>query len=1054
MEGTDPPIRAEPRFAVGSTVQRINEPAAVGIVRDRRWDSASESWNYSVQFGAQLKGVPEEVLRLFTLVRGPWDALDALDFSSDDHFRLLLTYHRLRRPPARIAHSFAGSRTLFFPHQFKPLLKFLDHPGKRILIADDVGLGKTIEAGYILRELEAHQDIERVLVLVPSRLTSKWKKELGDRFEEHFDVVGGRQLIELAERLRRGSEVEPFRWIVSYESARKEDVRLALEETQPAIDVLIADEVHRMRNAPALQHRIGATLSRCADANVFLSATPVQNKLEDLWQILRLLAPEEFQDLSVFESQMAANRFVIAAQRALGEARPDYDAASRHLAEFCATAAGARLLRTELMSGIEAGLVARPLARRDIVRLQGQLARLSVVGDILSRTRKVEALPNKAVRDAKWQTIRLSPRERAVYDSVQTLCLASGLARGSWGSEMALLTAYRVTASCIPAAVGYFEDKLREAANLGLALDQQVEEGEAHEDVAPDAGASRSDSLLSIREFRDKLREAVDLWRGGTTADSKFAGLMEILAGIWADDDHANRPRRKVVVFSFFRRTLEYLRQMLANDGVGVRMIHGLVRADEREQAIGDFLDGSPAVLLASEVGSEGLDLQKASVVVNYDLPWNPMVVEQRIGRVDRIGQEAARIIIRNLVVADSVEELIVARLLDKIGVFRDSIGELEPIIGDRIQVLMEQFLRQELTQEELDEKLRQEEEAVERRIREAREVLGRVDGLLAADQELIDEIASLTGERQIPTEGELFAFLNGFLARRVPGCQLPKAALRSAVHADFRGRLGDELMAGSHDTGTWAFARRVTSGPVYLTLSREAGYRHPTAEVVRLGHPLVQFAVDAMTREFAEKGSAAAFCLRLSGSTILSQGEYLFGASFVEIQGTRPVTRLSVALAPLGGGKLDYDADDGVRVLLDALERGISADPPASATPEALRDGRVNLQERIAQLVHEAEARERNVSAARREQQAAALRATAERRVQRAEARLRTLQANGAAPFALRMAEGRLDKTKKESVGLIARTTELSSPTVESEDIAVGILMVEGTRAREARPE
>ena len=168
--------RAE--FALGSTVQRTNQPEAVGVVRDRSWDEASEAWNYSVQFGAQLKGVPEEGLRQFTAVLGPWDALMSLAFSSDEHFRFVLTYHRLRRPPARIAHSFTSSRTLFFPHQFKPLLKFLDHPGKRLLIADDVGLGKTIEAGYILRELEAHQDVERVLVLVPSRLTRKWRKEL------------------------------------------------------------------------------------------------------------------------------------------------------------------------------------------------------------------------------------------------------------------------------------------------------------------------------------------------------------------------------------------------------------------------------------------------------------------------------------------------------------------------------------------------------------------------------------------------------------------------------------------------------------------------------------------------------------------------------------------------------------------------------------------------------------------------------------------------------------------------------------------------------------
>lgn len=1034
--------RTEPCFAVGWTVQRTNQPEAVGVVRDRRWDEAAGAWNYSVQFGAQLRAVPEESLRVFTLVQGPWEALVALDFSSAEHFRFVLTYHRLRRPPARIAHSFTSSRTLFFPHQFKPLLKFLDHPGKRILIADDVGLGKTIEAGYILRELEAHQDVERVLVLVPSRLARKWKKELRDRFEEHFDIVTGKQLIELADRLRRGSEPEPFRWIVSYESARKEEVRQALEETQPAIEVLIADEAHRMRNPSTLQHRVGATLARCADSNLLLSATPVQNSLEDLWHLLRLLSPEEFSSFTLFQSQMEANRFVIAAQRALRQSPPGLTEAAAALENFLQSAAGERLRQTELVQAIQGQLAADRPTRRDVVDLQGQFGRLSVVGDIVSRTRKVEALPNKAVRDAKWQSIHLSPDERAIYDSVQTLCLASGLARRSWGSEMALIMAYRVTASCIPAAMGYFREKLADAASLGLAIDRQLEESDGAGEAA-EAPTQTADTLLSIRDFRDKLRGAVDLWEGTDTPDSKLTGLVELLRGIWFEDDRAMAARRKVVVFSFFRRTLEYLRDKLTSQGIEVRMIHGLVPSEDREIAIDDFLDGSPLVLLASEVGSEGIDLQKASVVINYDLPWNPMVVEQRIGRVDRIGQEAPRIIIRNLVVAESVEERIIARLLEKIGVFRNSIGELEPIIGDRIHSLMEQYLRQDLTQDELDERVQQEEEAIERRISEAREVLGRVDGLLAADQELIDEIAALTGERQIPSEEELFAFLNGFLARRLPGCQLPASSLRSAVNVDLRGRLPDELLVGSRDSETVAFARRIGSSPVFLTLSREAGYRHPRAEVLRLGHPLVRFAVADVTRDFSQNGSAAAFCLRLAHGRALPAGDFVFAATFVEIQATRPVTRLAVAITGLRGDDVDVGPETGIQILLEALETGANAPPPGGADGETLRAARERLQQRIEALIAEWEARERRRDAVRRELQATALHATAELRVSRAEARLRTLQTRGAAAFAQRMAEKRLEKAQREALEAAARPEEPRRPRAEREDVAVGILRV-----------
>ena len=253
------------------------------------------------------------------------------------------------------------------------------------------------------------------------------------------------------------------------------------------------------------------------------------------------------------------------------------------------------------------------------MELQGQLGRLSIVGDTVSRTRKAEAPPNKAVRDAKWQSIRLTPQERGFYDSVQTLCLASGLSRGSWGSEMALIMAYRVTASCIPAAMGYFREKLADASSLGLALDQQLEEGEPEVEAGESGRTEKADSLLAIQGFREKLREAVDLWSRATPEDSKLAGLIELLQGIWAEDN-ARRPRRKAVVFSFFRRTLEYLAWHALPSGSRREDDPWPGRSRGRERAIDDFLDGAPLVLLASEVGGEGIDLQKASVVVNYDL--------------------------------------------------------------------------------------------------------------------------------------------------------------------------------------------------------------------------------------------------------------------------------------------------------------------------------------------------------------------------------------------------------------------------------------------------
>ena len=223
---------SDPRFKVGDVVQRANQAEAVGVVRDCRFNRQVEEWQYSVQFGAGTKTVLESTLVAFSEPASPWESLAAGRVSGAAHLVAVLTFHRLRKPPTRIAASFATSRTEIYPHQFRPLLKFLDHPGKRLLIADDVGLGKTIEAGYILRELEARQSVERVLVVCPSRLCTKWKREMEQRFQERFDVVTGRDFLDLAVKFRRGREPDPFRWVVSLESARSHDVAAAIEEMQ------------------------------------------------------------------------------------------------------------------------------------------------------------------------------------------------------------------------------------------------------------------------------------------------------------------------------------------------------------------------------------------------------------------------------------------------------------------------------------------------------------------------------------------------------------------------------------------------------------------------------------------------------------------------------------------------------------------------------------------------------------------------------------------------------------------------------------------------------
>ena len=297
-----------PLFSVGSPVRRRVAPDQVGVVREIVSSEQVEEWLYKVQFGTQTRTVPEQDLEPLPEDTDPWSDLLKGRFEGSETFQKLLTFERLRRPPSRVATTFGTARAKLFPYQFKPLLKFLDNPNQRILIADDVGLGKTVEAGYILKELKARHGLERVLVVVPARLRVKWKTELERRFDETFELVSAQEVKgRFIDPMRRGRDLPTFAWIASYESLRRPEITKPLSDLEPPIDLVIMDEAHKVRNSETQQHALAKALSN-ADAMVLLTATPIQTSRENLFQLLRLLDPTTFERYDVFEAQLQANR--------------------------------------------------------------------------------------------------------------------------------------------------------------------------------------------------------------------------------------------------------------------------------------------------------------------------------------------------------------------------------------------------------------------------------------------------------------------------------------------------------------------------------------------------------------------------------------------------------------------------------------------------------------------------------------------------------------------------------------------------------------------------
>ncbi len=598
--------------------------------------------------------------------------------------------HIVQKPLSDILYTQDAGRFIPEPHQFKPLIKFLNSDNNRILIADEVGLGKTIEAGMIYQEVLSREELPVTVIVVPSSLTYKWKEEMYLRFGLHFEIVDTKGFVRIIEdyTLYNAIRSTSKQVIISYPSLRTDRVIEALK-SNPLFEInfLIMDEAHSMRNSGTSTSDAGEILSSIASNIVFLSATPVQNKLEDLFNILSMLDRDSFMDYGYFERSLSPNRFIHGLIQKIRNNEP-LDSIKIYIAENKEHIDAGNDLKTILQSIQEI----QNLSHEDKVLFIDLLSQCDRLNFIVNRTKKKDV--GKIIpRTAHSKTVMLTEEERAYYASIIEFIkyLNPGVPPG-----FITIMPERMASSSMIASLESFIQMRR---NGKLFIKDVDDLEEYYEESSLDI----KDKALTF------LDEVIAKGKLIGEKDSKFNDFIKIL------DDLKNEKIKQAIVFSFFKKTLDYLERKLIELGYKVGKIDGRMQSDERFNTIKSFKRGDFDILLSSEVGSEGLDMQFCNVVINYDLPWNPMRVEQRIGRIDRIGQKAQKLLIFNLCIENSIEARIFDRLYQKLNIFEASIGELEPILGSfskNIDIASLVFLNPE----ELEKKLHHEELALKRK--------------------------------------------------------------------------------------------------------------------------------------------------------------------------------------------------------------------------------------------------------------------------------------------------------------------------------------------------
>jgi ATP-dependent helicase HepA len=396
-----------------------------------------------------------------------------------------------------------------------------------------------------------------------------------------------------------------------------------------------------------------------------------------------------------------------------------------HLGEALATTWGSRVLlpepRTQQLRDILASGSAGATDRVRALRLTQSLNTFSV---LINRTRRRD-IGAFATRKPETVEVDFTPEQAAVYNDLLDLTARIRSATGGGAPiEFALSTLKRQAASCLNGLAPFVADMLQRRLS-----DEELSEA----DGEPDS-ATASDLEAFAGEIRYVADQALAL-----TADPKLDALQNVV------HEKASLPNNKLLLFSTFRHTLRYLDKNLSAAGVRVGLVHGGVPDDERRDLRARFAKdrADPAaldVLLSSEVGTEGLDYQFCDALVNYDIPWNPMRIEQRIGRIDRRGQRSETIAIKNMVVSGTVDAVIYDRCLSRIGVFQRALGGSEAILGEITREI--RAIGEDLTLGEAEraERLRQLADNKIARIQEQEELEEREAALFGLPLRKLDE--------------------------------------------------------------------------------------------------------------------------------------------------------------------------------------------------------------------------------------------------------------------------------------------------------------------------
>lgn len=487
------------------------------------------------------------------------------------------------------------------PWQEETALKVLNDMQGDAILADEVGLGKTIEAGLIMKELLVRGLIKKILVLVPAPLLEQWKEEMQEKFELHF--------VDYKERGWNKSNL-----VISSMTyaARSKYRREQLQNVQ--FDLVVVDEAHSLKNHKTATYKFVYGIKR--KNTILMSATPIQNDLKELFNLVNILKPGHFKSRKLFSQEYIADRF----------------------------------------------------EPKNVKKLKGLISEVMIRH---KRSNTLVELPRRNVEDIE---IVLGEKERKFHHDVIEFCrdLYNRDVIGGEGEGKTVLT---------------FIGLLKQNCSSPQSVIKYIEKNIKPKLYAP----------MDKKRCEELIEEGKSI-----AMPMKMKRLLEKIQS----------SNEQCIVYSEFIETIDLIEKCVTEHGIKALSYHGSMNLKQKEEILRAFKKGECQVLISSESGSQGLNLQNCHILYNYDLPWNPMRVEQRIGRIHRFGQKN-EVWIYTMTTKGTIDEYILYILTSKVKLFQMVIGELDTIMSymlddnSSIEVRIGRTILEARNADEIEENLR-----------------------------------------------------------------------------------------------------------------------------------------------------------------------------------------------------------------------------------------------------------------------------------------------------------------------------------------------------------